>query len=353
MILGSPWWDPATHADRRPLLLARNAVKRALRAHFEAEGFTEVEAACLQVSPGNETHLHALAVEVTGDDGRRRRRFLHTSPEFAMKKLVAAGEEKIFDFARVWRDREGGPTHSVEFTMLEWYRARAPYQVLMEDCATLLRLAADTVGARDFRHRRRVCDPRLAPERLTCAEAFARFAGIDLLATLPADPAAEPDRDALAAGARACGVTVAADDDWSDVFSRVLAEKIEPALGDGRPAILMDYPAREAALARPCADDPRVAERFELWACGVELANAFGELTDPVEQRRRFVLEMDAKERLYGERHPIDEDFLAALALMPPTSGIALGFDRLVMLATGAPRLADVLWTPPAAGAME
>ena len=346
MKTATPWWNRARHADRRPLLLARNAVKTAIRARFQTQGFTEVECDALQISPGNETHLHALAVDTIGDDGASRRRYLHTSPEFAMKKLVAAGEEKIFDFARVWRNREGGPTHAIEFTMLEWYRAGAPLETLMEDCADLLRLAADTVGATVFRHRDRTCDPRLAPERIGCPEAFARFAGIDLLATLPDDPTAEPDRDRLARQAGAAGLRVADDDTWSDVFSRVLAEKIEPALGDGRPAILMDYPAREAALARPSTHDPRLAERFELWACGIELANAFGELTDPVEQRRRFEIEMDAKERIWGERYPIDEDFLAALAEMPPTSGIALGFDRLVMLATGAPRLADVTWTP-------
>ncbi len=342
----TPWWDPATHADRRPALVARNRVKAAIRRWFEADGFTEVETTCLQVSPGNEAHLHGLAVEVTGADGERRRRFLHTSPEFAMKKLVAAGETRIFDFARVWRDREGGPTHAIEFTMLEWYRAGAPYEALMEDCAALLRLAAETVGARRLVHRGRSCDPFEAPERLTVAEAFHRLAGIDLLATLAADPTGAPDRDGLAAQASAAGVRIGADDGWSDVFSRVLAERIEPALGDGRAVILTEYPSCEAALARPCRHDARVAERFELWACGVELANAFGELTDPVEQRRRFEIEMDEKERIYGERYPIDEALLAALALMPPTSGIALGFDRLVMLALGAPRLADVTWTP-------
>ena len=346
MKTATPWWDRGRHADRRPALLARNRIKSAIRAHFEADGFTEVETACLQVSPGNETHLHAFAVTAVGADGEAHARFLHTSPEFAMKKLVAAGETRIFDFARVWRNREGGPTHALEFTMLEWYRAHAPYQTLMADGADLLRLAADTTGANALRHRARACDPRLEPERITVAEAFDRFAGIDLLATIPPDPTAEPDRERLAAAARAAGLRIADDDGWSDLFSRILAEAIEPRLGDGRPAILMEYPAREAALARPCAHDPRVAERFELWACGVELANAFGELTDPVEQRRRFQIEMDEKQRLYGERYPIDEDFLAALAHMPPTSGIALGFDRLVMLTNGAPRLADVMWTP-------
>ena len=346
MKTATPWWDPASHADRRPALVARNAVKRAIRAWFEGEGFTEAETTCLQVSPGNEIHLHALRTEVTGADGAARRRFLHTSPEFALKKLVAAGEEKIFEFARVWRDREGGPTHAVEFTMLEWYRARAPYEAPMEDCARLLALAAETVGATRLVHRGRSCDPFAAPERLTVAEAFRIHAGIDLLATLSADPTVPPDRDGLVAQARAAGIRVGADDGWSDVFSRILAERIEPALGDGRAVILFEYPAVEAALARRAAHDPRVAERFELWACGVELANAFGELTDPVEQRRRFEIEMDEKERIYGERYPIDEELLAALALMPATSGIALGFDRLVMLALGAPRLADVTWTP-------
>lgn len=346
MTTATPWWDPAFHADRRPLLLARNRVKAAIRRHFESEGFTEVETTCLQVSPGNETHLHALAVEVHGADGATRRRYLRTSPEFAMKKLVAAGETKIFDFAPVWRDREGGDRHAVEFTLLEWYRAQETYETLMADCAALLGLAAETVGGRRLRHRGRSCDPFVAPERTSVADAFDRLAGIDLLATLDPDPTVAPDRDGLAAAARAAGIAVGDDDGWSDIFSRVLAERIEPALGDGRAVILFEYPACEAALARPCAHDGRVAERFELWACGVELANAFGELTDPIEQRRRFEIEMAEKERIYGERHPIDEDFLAALAGMPPTSGIALGFDRLVMLATGAPRLSDVTWTP-------
>jgi len=156
------------------------------------------------------------------------------------------------------------------------------------------------------------------------------------------------DRDALAAAARGVGVRVAADDTWADVFSKVLVEKVEPALGVGRPSLLYEYPVAEAALARPTPADPRVAERFELYVCGVELANAFGELTDPAEQRRRFEAEMDEKARIYGERYPIDEDLLAALEIMPPASGAALGFDRLVMLASGAERIEQVIWTPVA-----
>jgi len=341
----SPWWRPENHADRRPFLILRGRVKQALRGWFEAEGFTEVECAALQVSPGNEAHLHAFATEGLGADGARRPLYLHTSPEFACKSLLAAGETRIFDFARVWRNRERGDLHSPEFTLLEWYRARAPYQTLMEDCAVLLALTAETTGARQFSFRGQTADPLAPPEHLTVAEAFDRHAGIDLLASV--DAAGDTDRDALAAAARAQGTRVADDDTWADIFSRVMVERIEPRLGLGRATVLCEYPTAEAALARRCPSDPRVAERFELYACGVELANAFGELTDPAEQRRRFEAEMAEKQRVYGERYPIDEAFLAALAQMPPASGAALGFDRLVMLATGAARIDQVQWTPP------
>jgi lysyl-tRNA synthetase class 2 len=224
--------------------------------------------------------------------------------------------------------------------MLEWYRVGEPYEVLMDDTMAFLRLAA---GGGTLRHRDMVCDPAQEPQRLSVAEAFRLYAGIDLLSTL--DGAATV-RDALAAQAVAAGLRVAGDDVWSDIFSRVLSERVEPHLGQGRVTILDRYPAAEAALARVCADDAREAERFEVYACGVELANGFGELTNPAEQRRRFEAEMDEKERVYGERYPLDEDFLAALALMPEASGIALGFDRLVMLATGAPNIDDVIWAP-------
>ena len=345
----SPWWSPARHADRRPLLLARNRVQAALRGWLAAQGFTEVDPTGLQISPGNEAHLHAFATEAIGNDGLTRRMYLHTSPEFAMKKLLAAGETRIAAFSHVWRNRERGPLHSPEFTMLEWYRAGEGYEALMADCAAVLRLAAKAAGSPVLRYRDRTCDPFAAPERLSVVDAFARFAGIDLLATISAE--GTPDTAALAAAMAAAGLRAAADDSWSDMLSRALVERVEPHLGHGRPTILDRYPAAEAALARRAPDDARVAERFELYACGVELANGFGELTDAAEQRRRFVLEMDEKQRIYGERYPLDEDFLAALAQMPAASGIALGFERLVMLATGAPRIDDVIWAPLPGGA--
>ncbi|MFV0492074.1 MAG: EF-P lysine aminoacylase EpmA [Pseudorhodobacter sp.] len=340
----SPWWDPRRHADRRPALLARNRIQAALRGWLAHEGFIEVDPAALQVSPGNEAHLHGFATEAIGNDGQGRRMYLQTSPEFAMKKLLAAGETRIAAFAHVWRNRERGALHSPEFIMLEWYRAGEGYDALMQDCAMMLRLAAETAGSTEFRFRDATCDPFAAPERLSVAEAFHRHAGVDLLASLTPDGRTEAG--ILHRQMDEAGIQAGPDDGWSDMFSRILVERIEPHLGHGRATILDRYPIAEAALARPCPDDPRCAERFELYACGVELANGFGELTDATEQRRRFEAEMTEKARIYGHRYPLDEDFLAAVEQMPAASGIALGFDRLVMLATAAPRIDDVIWAP-------
>ena len=338
----SPFWARHVHADRRPALVARGRIVAALRTWFAGHDFIEVETGALQVSPGNETHLHAFATTLAAPDGASSQLYLRTSPEFACKKLLAAGEQRLVEFAKVFRNRERGALHHPEFTLLEWYRAGEPYRTLMTDCAAILAEAARAAATRRFSFRGRSADPFAAPERLTVAEAFTRFAGIDLLATLPGG---KPDREALAGAASAAGIRIADDDGWGDIFSRVLVERIEQELGIGRATILDEYPAVQAALARP-SRDPRVAERFELYVCGVELANGFGELTDAAEQRRRLEAEMAEKERRYGERYPIDEDFIAALAQMPPACGIALGLDRLVVLATGALRIDQVLWTP-------
>ncbi|MFO1185533.1 MAG: EF-P lysine aminoacylase EpmA [Bauldia sp.] len=342
----SPWWAPARHADRRPALLARNRIKNALIDWFARENFVAAETSALQVSPGIETHLHAFATQILDEAGNPFPLYLHTSPEFAMKKLLAAGEERLYDFARVFRNRTRDALHAPEFTMLEWYRAGAPISLIADDAIAVLRVAARAADARTLRYRDRACDPLAEPERLSVADAFRRHAGIDILASLAADGTS--DRAVLARDAAAAGIRIAGDDTWSDIFSRVLSERVEPHLGIGRPTLLGDYPLPEAALARPCAADPRLAERFELYACGVELANAFAELTDPVEQRRRFAADLAEKTRIYGETYPIDEDFLAALATMPAASGAALGFDRLVMLVLGAPNIEAVQWTPVA-----
>ncbi|HLH11417.1 MAG TPA: EF-P lysine aminoacylase EpmA [Methylovirgula sp.] len=336
------WWQKAAYARRRPFLQARARLMESVRQFFAARGFVEVDTAALQISPGNETHISAFATELVGPDAARSRLYLHSSPEFAAKKLLAAGESRIFSLTHVFRNRERGPLHHPEFTLLEWYRAHEPYAKLWDDCAALLAAAAAAAGARQFQFRSATADPALAPEILSVAEAFERHAGIDLLQTFDA---AHCDRHALAAAAAKIGLRVTRDDTWSDLFSKIFSDQVEPNLGHGRATLLIDYPAPEAALAR-LQKDRRFAERFELFLCGVELANGFGELTDASEQRLRFMAAMEERRRIYGETYPIDEDFLAALAEMPPSSGVALGFDRLVMLASGAERIEDVLWTP-------
>lgn len=348
MLHPSPWWTPSRHADRRPFLLARARIKSAVRAWFEAQGFVEVEPGCLQVSPGNEAHLHAFKTERVGTDLTRSSLYLHTSPEFAMKKLLAAGEDKIFSFAPVFRNREWGALHASEFTMLEWYRAgsqhtKLNYETLFQDCASLLAIAATTVGRNTWDRKGRNCDALSSPQRISVDNAFTHFAGIDLAATYDET---HVNREALAAQAHAAGIGFGTADSWADIFSRVLTEKIEPHLGAPVPTILDRYPAHLSALARPDASSPKHGERFEMYVSGVELANGFGELTDPVRQRHTLEAEMELKHARYGERYPIDTDFIDALALMPDAIGCALGFDRLVMLATGATHIDQVIWTP-------
>jgi lysyl-tRNA synthetase class 2 len=332
----SAWWRPDALARRRPYLEARGRILNAMRDVFASRGFTEVETPALQVSPGLEPHLRAFATLLERPGEAAAPRFLHTSPEFAMKKLLVAGMPRIFQLTHCFRNAERGATHSPEFAMLEWYRAGATYLDLVADCEALLRAA----GTRLMTWQGRVCDPHAAWERLSVADAFSRHCGIDILATVE-------DLDALARAARPLGIAPHAADSWEDLFFRIFLAAIEPKLGIGVPTVLYDYPIEMAALARPKANNPRLCERFELYVCGLELANAFGELIDAAEQRRRFEADVTKKRELYGETYPIDEDFLAALEHgLPDCAGIALGFDRLVMLCTGASRIEDVLWAP-------
>ncbi len=339
-----PFWSRDRHAERRERLLKRARIADFVRRWFDVKGFVEVDTAALQASPGNETHLHGFRTSLVRLDGSASEAYLHTSPEFAMKKLLAGGETQIFSLSHVFRNRERTPLHAPEFTMLEWYRVGAPLARLMDDCAALLALAAHVAGAKSFLFRGREASPFEPPEGVTVRQAFQRHAGIDLYDSLSAGK--DPDTALLARQAMKAGVRVAADDTWSDIFSRLLSERVEPKLGEGQATILYGYPASEAALAQLSADDRRVAERFELYCCGVELANAFHELLDADEQRRRFEADMAEQERIYGTSSPIDEDFLHALSQVPDACGAALGFDRLVMLATGAERIDAVQWTP-------
>jgi lysyl-tRNA synthetase class 2 len=327
-----PTWSPERLAARLPFLRRRALLTGATRAFFAARGFMEVETPCAVPAPGEEVHLRAFRTVRERPGGGEEPLWLHTSPEFAMKRLLAGGAGPIFQLARVWRNAEGSARHAHEFTMLEWYEPGTDLAGLMARTEALLRAVLPPVV------RWGGLDNDLARfERLTVAEAFARHVGADVLAS-------EGDAAALAAAA---GARLREGEGWEDLFFRLLLERVEPHLGRDRPTFLTHWPASQAALARRDPADPRVAERFELYACGMELANAFVELTDAAEQRARFAEDRARRHALYGGADwPLDEDFLAAVALMPPAAGIALGFDRLAMIATGAPRIADVLWLP-------
>ena len=316
-----------------PFLRRRAALTAATRAFFAARGYTEVETPYAVPVPGEDVHLSAFATCRKHPDGALEPLWLHTSPEFAMKRLLVGGSGPIFQLARVWRDGEGGALHAPEFTMLEWYRPGAGMDDLIAETTGLLRAALpETVTVRG------VTTSLARVERLTVAEAFDRYVGADVLATAEDAPAL-----AAAAGARLRDAET-----WEDLFFRLLLERIEPRLGRAHPTFLTHWPASQAALARRDPADPRVAERFELFVCGIELANAFVELTDPVEQRQRFLADRARRHALSGPDWPLDEDFLAALAEgLPPCAGIAMGFDRLAMLASGADRIGQVMWLPP------
>lgn len=345
------WWQREVLAERLPALMVRNHIAVATRQFFAARGFVEVETPALQVSPGMEPHLTAFATQLFEPFAEvdARTLYLHTSPEFAMKKLLAGGMEKIFQLARVWRNGERSSTHHPEFTMLEWYLADAGWRDIAKDCEDLVKSAVlhsyPNSEPKQFKWRGLECDPLAAWQYLSVAEAFEQYCGIDILATAP-DPL-NPDSALLLAEARRTGIRVDPDDRWDETFFRLILEKIEPNLGIEAPTVLYDWPLSMAALARQSPHDERVAERFEVFVCGVELANGFGELTDTIEQRRRFEAEVVWKQKIAGYSYPIDEEFLDALASgMPEASGIALGFDRLVMLCAGVERIEDVLWAP-------
>ena len=339
-------WRPDSLAHRRASLDLRGRIVAAVRGFFAEAGFVEVETPALQISPGLEPHLKAFATVLHDPLSRGALpRYLHTSPEFAMKKLLAGGMERIWQLCHVFRDGERGDTHHPEFAMIEWYRAGASYRDIMADCEALLRRVQEVAGAEAFLWRGKTADARAPWRYVSVAEAFQEFAGVDLFASLR-DPL-HPDAALLTAAAGQAGLAPHGGDDWETVFFRILLERVEPKLGIDVPTVLYDYPLAQAALARRKPEDPRLAERFELYVCGLELANAFSELTDAAEQRARFEADQRKKQTLYGETYPVDEDFLAALEHgLPDCAGIALGFDRLVMLAVGADRIEDVLWFP-------
>jgi lysyl-tRNA synthetase class 2 len=328
-----PIWHPDSLAARLPFLRQRAQLMEATRAFFSARGFTEVETPYAVPAPGEEVHLQAFRTERRHPDGRIEALWLNTSPEFAMKRLLVAGAGPIFQLARVWRNGEASALHAPEFTMLEWYEPGADMTALMDRTEAYLRAVLPPVVTC-----RGVQTDLSRFERLTVADAFLRYVGADVLGTAG-------DAAALSASA---GTRLRDGETWEDLFFRLLLERIEPQIGRDQPTFLTHWPSAQAALARRDPADPRVAERFELFVCGIELANAFVELTDADEQRTRFLEDRARRHAISGEDWPLDEDFLAALAHgMPPSAGIALGFDRLAMIAGSARSIGQVLWLPP------
>jgi len=315
------WWHPGIFAGKVPYLKERARILLDIRKFFNARGYLEVETPALQASPCLEPHIRAF---------RAGEMYLHTSPEFAMKKLLVAGLPKIYQLAKVFRDEAPSRLHSPEFTLLEWYQTGLEYRAMMQETTELIRALAKKKIAFGGRE----CDPERPWEIITVVDALKKYAGVDIEKNLGS-------LEHLRAGAARLGVYVSPHDDWENALLKILMDKVEPHLGSPAPAILCDYPASMAALSRPKPEDPRFAERFEVYICGIELANAFGELTDAKMQHERFLQAVVLRREIYGDDYPVDEDFLKALSFgLPPCSGNALGVDRLVMLLTGADHIA-------------
>ncbi len=315
------WWNPDEFSKKTSNLETRAKLLKTIRNWFDTQGFIEVETSILQFAPGMEAHLRAFRTEKLSPElDRSTRLFLHTSPEFAMKKLLVAGLPKIFQICHCFRNAEGSSLHSCEFTMIEWYRANAGYRDIMDDCEKLIRQCARELGVKLLVNKGMTADPFADWERISVLEAYERYAGVSV----------NPD---------------SAPEVWEELFYDTFLNTVEPRLGQGAPTILYDYPVSMAALSRPKPEDPRFAERFEIYVCGIELANAFGELTDPDAQRKRFEADLKLKKELYAEEWPLDEEFIAALEHgMPESGGIALGIDRLAMLLCGTDNIEDILW---------
>ena len=296
----------STLAGRRTALEARASIVCRIREFFSKGGYLEVETPFRIPAPAPESHIDAIPA-----DGW----YLHTSPELCMKRMLSAGYDKLFQLCRCWRAGERGSLHLSEFTMLEWYRAGSGYDGIMDDCENLVRYVAGEAGLGEgIPFRGRIIDVTGSWERISVREAFLRYGDISMEKALEAD-----------------------------LFDEVMVESIEPMLGLDRPAFLCDYPAERGALARLRESDPSVAERFELYMGGLEIANAFTELTNVQEQRERFEKESLSRRSLDKEVYPLPEKFLSELSVMPPAAGIALGVDRLVMVLLDKEKIDEVV----------
>ncbi|MCS6913603.1 MAG: EF-P lysine aminoacylase EpmA [Myxococcales bacterium] len=323
-------------ARRLRNLMRRSVLLTAVRRFFADRGFVEIEAPLLVPAPGLELHLDAFAV---GKD-----RYLITSPEYQLKRLLVGGLSRIFSLGKAFRRGEAGPQHNPEFTLLEWYRAWEGWEAVARDVEELCaELATAVAGRPRVRYRDKEVDLTPPWTRMTVAEALERYAGV----RLRGDESTEELRHLL----RRAGHDPRGAESWDDLFFSVFLDRVEPHLGRAqspdeaaRPVVLHDWPRPLGALARSKPGAPEVVERFEAYAGGLELCNGFGELCDPVEQRARFMQDLAERQRRGLPTYPLDERFLAALAEgMPPSGGVALGLDRLLMLLLEAEDISEVL----------
>ncbi|MBI5731769.1 MAG: EF-P lysine aminoacylase GenX [Candidatus Magasanikbacteria bacterium] len=336
------WQELKNNAELRLKLQKRAEILGKIRDFFKSRGYLETNTPLLVKDGGLEPHLNLFETAVSQENGVVWPAYLITSPEYSLKKLLAAGFGKIFQLDKCFRDAEPwNQSHNPEFTLLEWYRTGANYKDLMDEAEELIKslLPAASNFKDDFlNYQGQKIDLKSSWERLSVREAWQRFAGCDLNEFLT--------HDTMRALVLQKGYTAGADDRWDDLFFKIFLTKVEPPIARlGRPVFLYDYPAQMAALSRLKKDDPRYAERFELYCGGLELANGYGELLDAGEQRKRFEGEIKLRRGLGKKIPEIDEDFLTALReKIPECSGIALGVDRLVMLLTDSKDISEVIF---------
>lgn len=333
----SNWSELKNNPRLRAIYDDRIAITRAAREFFWSKGFAETETPCAVRLPGQEPYLNPVPVTAHDTAGAEYKFYLHTSPEFAMKKLLAAGYDKIFQIARCWRDCESfGGAHNPEFTMIEWYRTPGDCPAIMDDTEALFKFVGEKLGKKEVAYRGQTVAIDGVWERMSMKEVWQKYAGVNL------DEFLETEK--LRELARARGHAADTGDAYEDIFYKIFLNEVEPKLGAEKPVFVYDYPARMCSLSRLCAD-ARYAERFELYIAGLEVANAFGELADPAAQKRNLGADRERRAALGKDTWPVDPDFIAALAAgMGEAGGIALGLDRMVLLFTAARDINEVIF---------
>lgn len=333
----STWQDLKDNPRLRKIYETRVEILRLIREFFWSEGFVETDTPLAVRYPSQEPYLNFFPISVKHPSGSEHQMFLRTSPEFALKKLLAAGFPKIFEIGKCFRNVEDfGGTHNPEFTMIEWYRAPGGYADFMDDMERLYKFVAEKTGITTMKYNQREIKVDQSWDRLSMKAVWKKYVGAELDNLL--------EFNHLAKFATARGYAVNKDDQYDDIFFKIFLNEIEPYLGLERPLFVYDYPAIMTSLSRKCAADHRYAERVECYISGLEMCNGFGELTDADLQNKQLERDLALRAALGKETWPVDPDFIAALRSgMPPAGGVAMGVDRMVVLFTGANDINEVM----------